>query len=316
MAIAMVIRKRCFPYCECHNFIDGTCQDDGLVFLSKESNFIYKYDKNNNYVVYKSVKVFISICYNCLDKCYYAVAKDEYDYIYKLNKEFIVIRKVALKYNCLKINKISYCKDKDILILVTNNCVIGSDTNGECSIIKACEYIREAYYSAYLFKDCKYILLDGTINKKLLIYANNETCLYKFNKYTIPIDIICVENNRNCKGIILQVLVKNICTKEICLIDIYVSMLCCFKRKEVARKCKNDLLCSIALMETSLSHILNAEGEKLKQGIKLAENIDELLKLNDNISATITNVSHLEYLLLNKLRMALKNDDKKEECMK
>ncbi|MCL2086992.1 MAG: hypothetical protein FWH05_05290 [Oscillospiraceae bacterium] len=62
-----------------------------------------------------------------------------------------------------------------------------------------------------------------------------------------------------------------------------------------------SLIESIALIETALSHILNAEGEKLQRAISLAKNVDELLAVNKSVVRTIACVTRLETILLEKL---------------
>lgn len=65
-----------------------------------------------------------------------------------------------------------------------------------------------------------------------------------------------------------------------------------------------DVIESVALIETALSHILNAEGEKLQKILELTDQPDVLLEVNKSISGTISNVTHLEYVLFEKLRLA------------
>ncbi len=55
----------------------------------------------------------------------------------------------------------------------------------------------------------------------------------------------------------------------------------------------SDMIESIALVEAALSHILNAEGEKI-QAIEVSGGIEELLTINRSINKTIANAIHLE----------------------
>lgn len=63
-----------------------------------------------------------------------------------------------------------------------------------------------------------------------------------------------------------------------------------------------DLIESVALEQTSLSHILNAEGEKLQAAIKL-ENITQpqLVSVNYSIKNMVNSISRLEMILQDKL---------------
>ena len=58
---------------------------------------------------------------------------------------------------------------------------------------------------------------------------------------------------------------------------------------------------SIALMETSLSHILNAEGEKIQKVLAATDDIDKIMCVNREVNQTIVNATHLEHTLYAKL---------------
>lgn len=78
----------------------------------------------------------------------------------------------------------------------------------------------------------------------------------------------------------------------------------------------NDLLESIALMEAALSHILNAEGEKLQKAVELADSICELIEIDKSVNQTITRITLLEQTLYAKLEAVCCIDtmDTKEGC--
>ncbi|WP_312694930.1 hypothetical protein [Caproiciproducens sp.] len=63
-----------------------------------------------------------------------------------------------------------------------------------------------------------------------------------------------------------------------------------------------DMIESVALEQTALSHILNAEGEKLQRFLPLAGNDQTLvLKANRSVESTINSISRLELVLQGKL---------------
>ena len=70
----------------------------------------------------------------------------------------------------------------------------------------------------------------------------------------------------------------------------------------------NDLIESVALMEAGLSHIINAEGEKLQKIIKHDEEIDvpkeDLLEVNKSVEKMIGTITKLEIILQSKLELA------------
>ena len=76
---------------------------------------------------------------------------------------------------------------------------------------------------------------------------------------------------------------------------------------------KCEIIRSIANIEASLSHILNAEGEKIQKIVKHTKDPDKILEINESVSNTIKNISLLEFLLINKLELTL-GDKKKKDC--
>ena len=82
----------------------------------------------------------------------------------------------------------------------------------------------------------------------------------------------------------------------------------------------SSLLQSIALEETAISHILNAEGEKLQKEVALSCNQNDLLEINKSVMDMIEKITNLEIVLKSKLDLIkpiLDECDKKhhkEEC--
>ena len=62
------------------------------------------------------------------------------------------------------------------------------------------------------------------------------------------------------------------------------------------------LLQSIALEETAISHILNAEGEKLQKALSLCDcNHKDLLEINRSVENMVEKITNLEVVLKAKL---------------
>lgn len=63
-----------------------------------------------------------------------------------------------------------------------------------------------------------------------------------------------------------------------------------------------DIIESVALQETALSHILNAEGEKIQKMVALPDVTPEvLLATNKSVESMVNAVSRLEMILQSKL---------------
>lgn len=61
------------------------------------------------------------------------------------------------------------------------------------------------------------------------------------------------------------------------------------------------LLQSIALEEAAISHILNAEGEKLQKAVSISCTHKELMDINDSVGNMIDKITSLEVILKSKL---------------
>lgn len=63
-----------------------------------------------------------------------------------------------------------------------------------------------------------------------------------------------------------------------------------------------DVIQSVALEETALSHILNAEGEKIQKVVAMDDATpDVLLAVNKSVESMVNAVSRLEMILQSKL---------------
>ena len=71
---------------------------------------------------------------------------------------------------------------------------------------------------------------------------------------------------------------------------------------------KIELLVSIAYNEIALSHILNAEGEKLQFILNHQPTIAQVLEANASVNAMLNTVNALEFDLIRSMEMALKGD--------
>ena len=65
-----------------------------------------------------------------------------------------------------------------------------------------------------------------------------------------------------------------------------------------------DLIQSVALEETALSHILNAEGEKIQKMVALPDVTPEvLLATNKSVESMVNSISNLEVILTDKISL-------------
>ena len=64
-----------------------------------------------------------------------------------------------------------------------------------------------------------------------------------------------------------------------------------------------DVVESIALEQTALSHILNAEGEKIQYVVAHNPSQEQLLEINKTVAAMLNAVTRLEMVLQSKLEL-------------
>ncbi|MEG1711061.1 MAG: hypothetical protein RR054_02525 [Clostridia bacterium] len=64
-----------------------------------------------------------------------------------------------------------------------------------------------------------------------------------------------------------------------------------------------DIIESVALEQAALSHILNAEGEKIQKIISIATTDQQLLAVNKSVQSVINAVTRLEIVLQTKLEL-------------
>lgn len=66
----------------------------------------------------------------------------------------------------------------------------------------------------------------------------------------------------------------------------------------------SDIIESVALQQTGLSHILNAEGEKIQAVVAMQDvTVEELLAVNKSVENMVHSISKLEMLLQSKLAL-------------
>ncbi len=69
-----------------------------------------------------------------------------------------------------------------------------------------------------------------------------------------------------------------------------------------------DIITSVALEQTALSHILNAEGEKIQAIVARATTAEEMLAVNKSVESMVKSIARLEMMLHSKLELF-------EECL-
>jgi len=80
----------------------------------------------------------------------------------------------------------------------------------------------------------------------------------------------------------------------------------------------NSILTSIAMEEAALSHILNAEGEKIQYALANCADLKQVTELNQSVTCLMETVLDLQIALKSKMRLALSylHKDQKDSAPK
>lgn len=306
--------------------IDGICTEDSIYFTTDTKVIIKLFCNKIDYLT--TDKSYSKITYDSDEKCFYATALNYKNSIFKLDLNFNELECIDICNSAedLKVIKsLSYDKCNKCLVLSNYDYMFKLYINN-MTLIKLCRNEKFNPYSIYsienfilsLSRNKNYFTLNITErHRSLPICKLPKNFRYKaiicaYNKKTeICINILAIDCKNIEHLITLSVKLKD---KSDCDDNCNTdnSKYDCLKNRNAI----NNAIESIALIETALSHILNAEGEKLQKGISCANYVYELIELNNSIEKTITKVTNLEIQLSDKLSSLkeLVNNQCFDEC--
>lgn len=276
-----------------------------------------------------------SICYDCKEHCFWASASRQYRYIYKLDLNFKEYDSISLGYEFYGvISGISYCFCDNSLLISSGDRVLklSKDCEQATTVYTAPKCVISGVLSIgpgmllTVFKDNHYYIyiLNGCHKCPSILCIPNDfsiqtiICKPSISCYG-QIELITLALKRGSYAYILTQ------TPSDCVLE-FISD--CHDQPGCPPRCKNcnsncpdlcpfyydcpsDSNCcngkekimeSVALMETALSHIINAEGERLQKILTTTNDIDKILCANREISQTLINATHLEHVLYAKLQ--------------
>lgn len=282
-------------------------KENAIVMLDEQFQFVKEYHMNRPYQL---------ICYNKKKDCFYAVDMNQSEYIYQLNHQL-----EEMNYFCIseykepysKIMNITYSENHDALIIVFDNQMIEMNDNGEVFLLS--QNLNQESYHCFLDFGLYYIVIVWHKDQQCLYLFHQDGCLIK--QFCIPCDykIIDIVLTSHCDQQTLEFLILAIKNCRLCLLRCVICIEPCSCCKEnccmipCVEKRVCDILESIALQETALSHIINAEGEKIQKAIDIATDVCDLLKIDQSVNQTITQVMLLENVLYSKLQAILQEKE-------
>lgn len=269
---------------------------------------------------FETLKPYTCICYDLKENCFWASSNKHCNTVFKLNHCFHEIDCITIHPKACDalITGISYDCTKDCLLVAVANCILCVNTSG-CQKEKLIQKTDSIWKMGVLSVSPSYMTIEMRNARQCVAVYDCDSklkCLFGIPSgycaeciIFIPCTICCKERHRfyllvtksGCYSYLLECdldccgLEINDCNDMICYKD------CCMPHCHRSEHACNDLIESIALIETALSHILNAEGEKLQKILACSDDIDKILCANDSINETIVNVTHLEIILHDKL---------------
>ncbi|MEG1578707.1 MAG: hypothetical protein RR336_08085 [Oscillospiraceae bacterium] len=264
---------------------------------------------------YETCRVYSCFCYDFKAHCFWATARSCCNQVFQLNRCF------------QEMDAIPLCGGHGTVMGLSYNCCTDSlqlaFADGIATLEKDGTLHETIASTSCLTGVCS--LCPGTIvsalqngNAALLIYGNNNQLVYTEtlpDGYMIK-DILfnpCHPCAAHCKGVILDLLVSKKCRYTYVLrlelnqrqlgfcpasCNYHICQESCPTPSCAGRA---NLMESIALMETALSHILNAEGEKLQKVLASTDDVNQILCVNKEINRTLIHATHLEHALYAKL---------------
>lgn len=315
------------------NFISGCYSNEYYNFLCLDKPQILIFNSELNYYTsFPTKRIFSSITYDTNEKVFFAISTSVKNTIFKLNlymEEISIIKILGFENQNLKINAITYDECKKNLFLSTNTGILEVTKDGLIKNENLIQDISSAF--TYPIGSCIFYLSETNEKISLKLYENFK-CLSKTNYLKTEFQIkniidgyydensnifrlYCLSQNKKLEYYLVCLIVSNCCLNTEYDCESHCDCHCDSCTNSNCNECPScetienencqksicDILESIALMEASLAHILNAEGEKLQKGICIANTVSELVCLNASVEKTITKITNLESHLYSKL---------------
>lgn len=341
-----ILRKIPLHSCEEKFYTGALFSGCSYKFLAPKKELIDIYTTKLNKVCSKNIcDAYESISLSKKNEEYYVIKENDYENIYVINNKFeelcTVKLNVPVKYK-KKIYSISLDCENCKIYITLDNIVYSVTLQGDfikeeiskCSLDKMrCSTVRQINYrccSGYNPVNLKITCASFICGNLVVAYIKNESLyISKLSESGNIIDTIYIDDDIfvneifSVKGKIELLVTKQNKYNYIYITDLSCCSKLCKNMCEIVNKCEHkspcaceknkcckdeicDIIESIALIETAISHILNAEGEKIQKAVKIACKCEDLIEVNESVARTITNVTMLESVLTDKLSLAIK----------
>lgn len=269
---------------------------------------IYKFDSNfSPKGEIEGSRSYSGLCYDSLEKCFWATEVTRHNMIFKLNRKMQEIDCITFENSRCDHRQmlgISFDCAKDVLVVALKDAIYEVSKTGDADLLISdlCTHVLNvasiAPYLAVMIK-------DG--DKQCILYYRGGRLV---ETERVPLEFRIRDMIYNpCKSTLMILTTKHCRYPQILCYpldfdaDPCHKALCHSKPEPPDDRC--SIITSVAMMEAALSHILNAEGEKLQKAVEIADSVGELLEVNESIHKTLMHAIKLEHILYAKLQAAI-----------
>lgn len=322
------------PVSCCSNYKGIAFDGCYFYFTNPECCEVHKYDCCfQNMECISVCRGYTSLCFDRFCTCFWALSCKEPSVIFKLDCCLREIDRIKVKYGDFSFGSIQSglhaiqpyicgnisitgvaCYEKNKLLICGNFGIatIFKSENSPLEVIEKAE--TGVVYSAIESIDQEFIIKARLHSQEITLnefYSSEilQLCLPK--EYSIE-DFTQCQCFNDCYFICI------LTTKQGCYPYLIWCKICCAEEclcppwcqssplphHENCRESASSIIESIALIEASLSNILNAEGEKIEKIICCTDEPCEIIEVNKSVNKTITSITNLEHVLYYKLQIA------------
>lgn len=315
--------------CGVNDIKDFTINHCDFYFLDRSGCKLIRWSPNMQTIETIALeRKYLCICYDHSEDCYWAVPECEPCLIYRLDVCFCEVGHITIKGPCGQRAISLYCDCCKHGLWICYSCQIAfvDKCSGETTWDKH-EGSQKGFLGMIAHCECQiYCYYEGRRQILEVISACDgacvELCIPKEYRFSGIASCFC---NHCCKDCRFCMLLSKVCSQEFVLMEYSIDFSegilepCCPRPcppKPCLPPCSPEAYCggiyeimhSIALEEAGISHILNAEGEKIQKAVAISDDIEQLLCVNESVKHTLTQVTLLEGVLYSKLETLVAGD--------
>lgn len=314
--------------CGMNDIKSFTVNQCNMNFLDSSGHKLIKWTPSEGTIeTFTLERKYLCICYDLIENCYWVIPECEPSLIYRLDKCFYEVGHISMKVARQQRAPISLCCED------CGNGFWVCYPHQRIYVEKCSEKVKW-YKNKYTQRINIGFIVQWEYNINCYweggrqIIESTSPCDGESINLSIPKDCkilgiapcSCNPSHKDCHFCVL--LLKS-CSHEFLLVEYCIE----FSKELIVPCCPcspepspplllpephhggiYEVMHSIALEEAGISHILNAEGEKIQKAVAMSDNIEQLISVNDSVKRTLTQVTLLEGMLYSKLEALLISD--------